>query len=142
MTEELCGVFNGETALIADDDEFFRELLEALLTFAGIEVVAKEPSGDKALLEFLKHQPQMVFLDINMPGVNGLDALSQIKSISPSTLVFVISGETTRENLLKAISDKADAIIAKPFNFAQVIEKVQAAVESPGGFRRIPSFAG
>lgn len=141
MAEDLNGIFSGETVLIADDDEFFRELLKGLLLFTGLDVVSEVSTGQEALIEFLAYHPKILFLDINMPGINGLDVLSEIRSISPSTIIFVISGETTRENMLKAISGKVNAIIAKPFTFSRVIEEIKKALEQPGGWRKLPRFA-
>lgn len=141
MTEDLNGIFSGETVLIADDDEFFRELLSSLLVFSGLSIVSEVATGQEALVEFLAHKPMLVFLDINMPGINGLDVLKQIRSVSPSTFIFVVSGETTKENMLKAIFENADAIIAKPFTFSRVIHEIRKALEQPKGWRRTQRFS-
>lgn len=115
----------GQTVLIADDDEIVRGLLRALLRVAGLDVVAEAGNGERALAAYKAHRPQIVCLDIDMPGMNGLEVLSQIRGMSAETIVIVISAETTSENMRKAVADGADGVIAKPFNTARVIAEIQ-----------------
>ena len=128
MAHAVDSTVADQTVLIAEDDEIVRGLLRALLRVAGLNVVAEASNGERALAAYRAHRPQIVCLDIDMPGVNGLDVLSQIRSVSAETIVLMISAETTSENTRKAIADKADGIIAKPFNTARVMSEIHRAL--------------
>lgn len=128
MAHAVDSTVADQTVLIAEDDEIVRGLLRALLRVAGLNVVAEASNGERALAAYRAHRPQIVCLDIDMPGVNGLDVLSQIRSVSAETIVLMISAETTSENTRKAIADKADGIIAKPFNTARVMSETHRAL--------------
>ena len=129
MAPELHRPFAGETVLIVDDDEIVRGLLRALLRVAGLDVVAETASGERALAAFRTHRPQIVCLDIDMPDMNGLEVLSRIRAMSAETIVLMVTAETTEENMRQAIADKANGIIAKPFNTARVMEAIRRALQ-------------
>jgi two-component system, chemotaxis family, chemotaxis protein CheY len=115
----------GRTAIIADDDEIVRGLLRALLRIAGLDVVAETANGERTVAAYTKYQPDIVCLDIDMPGTGGLEALAQIRAMSAETIILIISAETTQENMRKAIEGKADGVIAKPFNMARVASELE-----------------
>jgi len=129
MAHAVDPIVAGQSVLIADDDEIVRGLLRALLRVAGLNVVAEAANGERALAAYRTHRPQIVCLDIDMPGMDGLEVLSQIRSMSAETIVLMISAETTSENTRKAIADKADGIIAKPFNTARVMSEIHRALQ-------------
>jgi DNA-binding NtrC family response regulator len=87
--------------LVVDDDPAIRESLRRVLEHAG-HAVREAESGDQAL-ELLESKPvDAVLLDINMPGLDGLDALVRIREMAPDTGVIVVSGEATIANAVKA----------------------------------------
>lgn len=117
---EKFATLSGRTAIIADDDEIVRGLLRALLRVAGLDVVAETANGERTVAAYTKYRPDIVCLDIDMPGTGGLEVLAQIRAMSAETIILIISAETTQENMRKAIEGKADGVIAKPFNTARV----------------------
>lgn len=113
------------TVLIADDDDVTRGLLRSLLRVSGLQVIAECANGERALAEYRRLRPEIVCLDIDMPGVDGLAALSQIRGLSSETVIIMISGETSEGNTRKAIEAKADGVIAKPFTTARVTGAIE-----------------
>lgn len=113
------------TVLIADDDDVTRGMLRSLLRASGLQVVAESASGEQAIAAYRRLRPEIVCLDIDMPGVDGLEVLSQIRALSSEAVVIMISGETTEANTRKAIEAKADGVIAKPFNTARLTQEIE-----------------
>jgi len=105
--------------LIVDDEPLVRYSLVKGLQVIGAEVKAVA-SGEEALAELNTCFYDMCFLDINLPGLSGLEVLKKTREISPSTKVFVMSGSYVDEHLSGALSDGADHFIAKPFNISQI----------------------
>ncbi len=128
MAEQKIANLAGRTAIVADDDEIVRGLLRALLRVAGLEVLAEANSGERTLAAYRKYRPQIVCLDIHMPGMNGLEVLSEIRKMSAETIILIVSAATTEENTRKAIDEKADGIIAKPFNTSRVTSEIERAL--------------
>ena len=128
MAQELKPTLAGLTVLVADDDEIVRGLLRVLLRVAGLNVVAEAANGERTLASYRALRPRIVCLDIEMPGMNGLDVLTQIRAMSAETIVLVISAETTSQNTNKAVAEKADGVIAKPFNTARLISEIERAL--------------
>lgn len=80
---------NGITVPIVDDSEPFREGLRALLaTTPELEVVAEAGDGLEAIAASIAHQPDVVLMDLNMPGMSGLDATREIVARSPHVAVL------------------------------------------------------
>jgi two-component system, chemotaxis family, chemotaxis protein CheY len=72
-------------------------------------------------------QPDMVFVDVIMPKLNGLDALPEIRAILPHATIIMVTGNEDEDVVSKAINLGANAYIVKPFNSASVLETMQVA---------------
>ena len=121
----LCAIGN---VLIADDDSIVRQVLRKILEGAGIDEISEASDGVEALQNFAVKKPDMVCLDVEMPGITGIDVLAKIRSQSPNTIVLLISAFTTTQNVLGAIRLNADGIIAKPFTREKVIGEIERAL--------------
>lgn len=85
--------------LIVDDQAPFRDVARTVVAIApGFEVVAEAGSGEEAVAAALDRQPQLVLMDINLPGINGLEATRQIVDARPDTIVILLS-TYTRDDL-------------------------------------------
>lgn len=113
-----------KTALIADDSRTMRELLKVILSSRNIDVVAEATSGTLAVELAIKLRPDLVCLDIDMPGMDGLDALLEIRQKVSSSRVLMISGNSKRESVLFAIKQGAAGFILKPFEPDKVTEAI------------------
>ena len=110
------------TALIADDEPLLRERLAALLArlWPELEVVAFARNGREAVELFDEHQPAIVFLDVHMPGLNGIDAAKSIAR--RAELVFVTAYE---QYAVQAFEQGAIDYLVKPFDEARLADTVQ-----------------
>ncbi len=101
--------------LITDDAAFMREMLREILTDGGYEIVAEAEDGDEALTQFREHLPDVVTLDIVMPGKSGLEVLSEMVAIDPSACVVMCSALGQEALVMEALESGARDFIVKPF---------------------------
>lgn len=116
------------TVLIADDDDVTRGLLRQVLRQCQLQVVGEARDGKEALDGFRKHKPNILCLDVQMPEMNGLEALTAIRAEHASAIVIMITGSTTAEVIKGAIAAGADGIIAKPFSAAKILGEVTRCI--------------
>ena len=103
-------------ALIVDDMQFARKLLADMLFPGSVKKIYSADDGDSGVLQFFAHQPHLVFLDIDMPGQDGLSVLKQIKSLSPETFVCMVSANASLLNVKEAKAIGVNAFLVKPIS--------------------------
>lgn len=111
--------------LIVDDALFMRNLLRDIFSAAGWQVVADAENGLRAVEEFKIHLPDLVTMDIVMPGMGGLDALRKILNDHPDARVVMCSALGQERMVMDAIKAGAKDFIVKPFQESQVLEIVE-----------------
>jgi two-component system, chemotaxis family, chemotaxis protein CheY len=116
------------SVVVIDDDDITRELLRGILRTAGLQVVGEGSDGSRAVDLYQKHKPEIICLDIDMPGMNGLDALAKVREISTDVVILMITAATSPDNVRKAITAKASGIIAKPFNTQKIVTEIERAL--------------
>ncbi|MFV9506358.1 MAG: EAL domain-containing protein [Oscillochloridaceae bacterium umkhey_bin13] len=122
--------FSPGTILVVDDQEIIRELLERLLRTNGHRVLTAA-SGAKAIALLRVNPVDMIFLDMMMPGMSGVEVLQQLKS-NPATAnipVIVISADSDVERIANCLSLGAEDYIIKPFNAVVLDARVAACLE-------------
>jgi DNA-binding response OmpR family regulator len=82
--------------LVIDDEQGIRELLDTLLRRKGYDVVVAE-NGREGLKVFRRERPDVVVLDLHMPGIDGLTVLQEIRNLNPSQPVIILTGAGTDE---------------------------------------------
>lgn len=110
--------------LIVEDDEDTAEVVCSLLETAGYEAVSVE-SGEHALQKIHELTPDLVLLDINLPDINGLDILREVRSHSFMPMI-ILSGFTDERNKVIALEAGADDYLAKPFSPEELVARVAA----------------
>ena len=120
----------GETrAIVVIDDELgIRDLLEIAFDAEGYEFMGFEQAGEGLNL-IRAHKPDLVFLDIRLPDMNGLEALKQIKSIDPEIAVIMITAYGDSKDALKCMKLGAVAYVTKPFDVHYVRMLVRNELE-------------
>lgn len=119
--------------LIVDDERFFREALTDILTAAKFETdVAQD--GREALAKIVDPHFGVVVLDIQMPGMDGLQVLARLREMRPALRVIILSAHTDQERVLEALRTGAADYLAKPVHEEELILAVQRAGEN---FREI-----
>ncbi|MBF0471753.1 MAG: response regulator transcription factor [Gammaproteobacteria bacterium] len=78
--------------LIVDDSNTIREIIRMVVETIGCEVVAEGESGEEAITLFGEHQPDITLMDIEMPGMGGIRAVTEIIQTHPSAYILMLSG--------------------------------------------------
>ena len=102
-----------ERILLVDDHPLTRSALAGLLTQHGFEVVGEASDGEEAIEAATGLQPDLILLDLSMPGLDGLGALPRLRSAAPECEVVVLTASGTEENLLGAIRGGAAGYLLK-----------------------------
>jgi two-component system nitrogen regulation response regulator NtrX len=110
--------------LIIDDDAGIRESMRRTLEYQGYQFVGAA-TGPEGLALIDRDPPDLVFLDIKMPGMDGLEVLERIKSSNPTVPVVMVSGHGTTQTGFEARDRGASGFIEKPFSESVLIERVQ-----------------
>jgi DNA-binding response OmpR family regulator len=119
----------GHRVLIADDDAATRHGVAKLLANAGFEV-SEAADGIAALSAIEQKQYDLVFLDIWMPHLSGLEVLARIRAGKTRPKVIVMTSDGTSETLLRAVKEQAYDYLSKPFPPRQAIEVAQRALSA------------
>ncbi len=104
--------------LIVDDDKAVRDFLQRYLAQKGFGRVISVGTGEEALEKIETEDIKLVFLDVKMPGLSGIDVLRQIKKIKKETGVIMITGYPEKEVTQEALQEGAYDYIIKPFDLA------------------------
>ena len=105
--------------LIVDDEKLLLVSLARYLSNEDIKVKTAE-NGSDALKEVSSSLYQLCFLDVNLPDINGLDVMKEMKASSPQTKVVIMTAEYVTEEMKKEIEGRADYFIAKPFELIHI----------------------
>jgi two-component system, NarL family, response regulator DegU len=115
--------------VLADDHEIVRNGIKILLESEGdLEVVGEASDGQEALDECKTKQPDILIVDINMPKMNGIETIRQLKAYSPSTKALVLSMHEDEEYILQSVEMGATGYLLKGSNkqeFLKAIHTVQ-----------------
>jgi two-component system, NtrC family, nitrogen regulation response regulator NtrX len=114
--------------LVVDDEAAIRDSMRMILEYEGHECLLA-PTGQEALAVVERQAPDIVFLDIKMPGMDGLEVLDRIKAISDTLPVVMISGHATVSTAVEATKRGAFDFIEKPLESERVLVTVRNAVD-------------
>lgn len=109
------------SVLIVDDVKDIRDLIALFLEDLEVEIVGEAIDGHQALDLMDSLQPDIVFLDINMPGVTGLEILDKIKD-NNSIFPVIVSGDGDFETIKTSLDKGAQGFIAKPIDESKIIQ--------------------
>ena len=113
--------------LIVDDNDLMRTLLRGILRGEHYQIIGETRNGALALEFIGRTKPDIVFLDVMMPEMDGLEALQNIKRRYPEIVVVMITGNPSVENVQESIQGGASGFIIKPFNSARVLDTLDRA---------------
>ncbi len=126
--------------LVVDDVSLFRAGLTAALNGAGYDVIGEAADGEGAVALAESEQPDLVLLDILMPGMSGIDVLGKIKAVSPASQVLLLTGSESEEDLVAAIRGGARGYILKDMPFDELVLVIDNI--AGGGAAVSPGMAG
>ena len=119
------------TVLIADDSQFMRFVLKKILEKNGFEVVADVENGMKAVEQYKAVRPDLVTMDVVMPGMNGVELAERIKMARPDVAVLFVSGYAQDELLRRGTNfARGNLLLIKPFNHESLLRYIRQVLDS------------
>ena len=115
--------------MIVDDDPGLLLTFEGIMEDEGYDVVAAE-DGYQAVEAAKANAFALIFMDIKMPGMNGVQAYRAIKEVSPNSVVVMMTGFSLEGLVKEALEEGAYAVIYKPYSVEQIMDIVQAVLQT------------
>ena len=112
--------------LVVDDDMYMRQLTKTSLQKLG--AVVEVSDSRQVILAYKQHNPDIVLLDIHMPGLGGQEVLDQLKELDPKAYVIMLSADSSLENVQAAQKRGAEGFLAKPYNKGRLFEYIIACL--------------
>ena len=114
--------------LIVDDEQGIRAALGQLLEYEGYEVRSVGNATD-GITEYEKWKPHLVFMDVKMAGIDGIEALKRLRQVDPSAVVVMISGHATIQTAVEATQHGAYDILEKPLDTDRILVTLRNALQ-------------
>ena len=115
------------SVLVVDDEPALRKALRTSLIASGF-AVEEARDGEEALLTARRHPFDLVLLDINMPGINGIDACRRMRVISPHAGIIMITVRDLEDDKVRALEAGADDYVTKPFKLRELTARLRAVL--------------
>jgi two-component system, OmpR family, KDP operon response regulator KdpE len=119
--------------LVVDDEPQIRRVLRASLSATGY-VVSDSRSGEEALLKIREDRFDLILLDVNMPGMGGLEACRQIRAVSEAAIIM-LTVRNAEQDKVAGLDAGADDYVTKPFGMTELLARIRA------NLRRVPISA-
>lgn len=114
--------------LVVDKTSFIRAMIKNILNKAGYNVIAEADNGRKAVEQFIINDPDLVVMEIQIPEVDGIEALKAMREISPDVPVIMCSAAGQQTMVLEAVNAGAKDFLVKPIQPDRLIEAVKGCI--------------
>jgi len=122
--------------LVVDDEAQIRRVLRATLSSHGYTIVEAN-NGEDAVQAVLQEHPDLILLDVNMPGMSGLEACSRIR-LSFEGPIIMLTVRNSEQDKIFALDSGADDYVVKPFGMGELLARIRAALRRSGSEARRP----
>src|SRR6059036_2962893 len=129
---------NAASILVVDDEPQIRRVMRSTLTNHGY-VILEAKNGEEAIEVARKEKPDLILLDVNMPGMNGVDACREIRRGSAAPIIMLTVRNAERDKVL-ALDAGADDYVVKPFGIEELLARIRAALRRNTATDSLPSF--
>ena len=114
-------------AMVVDDEPAIRRFLRTSLRAEGYEVIEEE-TGEAALAEIRRREPDLVMLDLGLPGMDGLDVIRELREAGAAVPIIVLTSRTDEAGKVEALDLGADDYVTKPFGMDELLARMRAAL--------------
>ena len=126
------------TILIVDDEPQIRRVMLTTLTSHGYTVV-EAASGEEALEKLRSERPDLIILDVNMPGISGIETCAEIRTSSDVPIIMLTIRNSERDKV-QALDAGADDFVVKPFGVQELMARIRAALRRSAPGDTAPPF--
>jgi len=130
---------NPASILIVDDEPQIRRVLRTTVSSHGYSV-CEARSGEEALEEIRRERPDLILLDVNLPGISGLDTCREIRQSSDVPIIMLTVRNSERDKV-QALDAGADDYVVKPFGSEELLARIRAALRRAAPSESLPPFA-
>jgi two-component system KDP operon response regulator KdpE len=128
-----------QTILVVDDEPQIRRVMLTTLASHGYTVVEAK-SGEEALDLIRADRPDLIILDVNLPGISGLDTCREIR-VSSDVPIIMLTVRNSERDKVQALDAGADDYVVKPFGVEELMARIRAALRRAAPGESIPAFA-
>jgi two-component system KDP operon response regulator KdpE len=115
------------SVLVVDDEPALRKVIRSSLAASGFNV--EEAGTGREAVGVVRQRPfDLVLLDVNMPGMSGIEACEQIRALAPRTGIVMVTVRDAEEDKVRALEAGADDYVTKPFRFRELVARLQAVL--------------
>jgi two-component system KDP operon response regulator KdpE len=126
------------TILVVDDEPQIRRVLRSTLSSQGY-VITEAKTGEEAVEVARKEKPELILLDVNMPGMGGIEACREIRRMSAAPIIMLTVRNAERDKVL-ALDAGADDYVVKPFGIEELLARIRAALRRYAPGDALPPF--
>jgi len=124
--------------LVVDDEPQIRRVLRTTLTFRGYEI-SEAASGEDALEMAKKIKPDLILLDVNLPGISGIEVCKEIRRWTDTPIIMLTVRNAERDKVV-ALDAGADDYVTKPFGIEELLARVRASLRRHTTAEAMPAF--
>lgn len=129
----------GANILVVDDEPQIRRVMRSTLSAQGY-VITEAKSGEEGIEAVRKERPDLVLLDMNMPGMGGIEACREIRRTSDAPIIMLTVRNAERDKVA-ALDAGADDYVVKPFGIEELLARIRAALRRYSTDDPVPAFA-
>jgi DNA-binding NarL/FixJ family response regulator len=126
-------------ALVEDNDDLRKSLKRLLQRSPQLSVVADYPDAESALADAVRRKPDVVLMDVKLPGMDGVECVRRLKSLLPTVLVVMLTVHDDNDSLFNSILAGADGFLLKDTGRSRLVEAIEEVVA--GGSPMTPQLA-
>ena len=115
--------------LLVDDSAFMRKVLKEMITGEEFEVVGECSSGLEAIEKFASINADLILMDYNMPGMDGLETARNILECDPRAMILMITSIDSKEKMVEAVNVGITDYVVKPFTRDEILAKLKSAIQ-------------
>lgn len=129
MKDDKDILMNTLRILVADDSKIIRTKLAQMLTALGHTIAAEAETGEEAVTLYRQETPDLVTMDINMPGMGGIDATRAIIKTNPDATILMLTSHVQEDIIKEAIDAGAKGYVVKPVTKEKMAQRIQQIME-------------
>jgi two-component system KDP operon response regulator KdpE len=129
---------NTASILVVDDEPQIRRVLRSALSFRGY-VITEASSGEEATELVRKIKPDLILLDVNLPGMSGIETCRELRQLSAAPIIMLTVRNAERDKVV-ALDAGADDYVTKPFGIEELLARVRASLRRHSSAEAIPPF--
>ena len=124
--------------LVVDDEPQIRRVLRSTLPFRGYTIL-EAASGEEALDLIAKHKPDLILLDVNLPGMSGIETCREIRRTSDAPIIMLTVRNAERDKVV-ALDAGADDYVTNPFGIEELLARIRASLRRHPSADALPAF--